>query len=136
MNRTELIFAGDVGEVKRLAEEVEGFCRENGLADEVEFDLNLALEELFVNVVRHGGCAGLPDAVRVRLEHQKGGVRADFCDRGPEFDPNSAPPPDLAGPLAGRPIGGLGLHLVRQTMQQVQYRRADGWNHVTMWRSI
>ena len=134
MNGTELSFSGNLAEVERLAEEVEWFCQENGLADEVKFDLNLALEELFVNAVRHGGCEGIPDAVRVRLERRKDGVRAEFSDRGPEFDPTSAPEPDLESPLAGRPIGGLGLHLVRQTMREVQYRRSDGWNHITMWR--
>ena len=136
MNRTELSFAGDLGEVERLAEEVKWFCRENGLLDEVEFDLNLALEELFVNAVRHGGCAGRPDAVRIRVELLQDGIRAEFSDRGPEFDPNSVPEPDLEGPLAGRPIGGLGLHLVRRTMREVQYRRADGWNRITMWRPM
>ena len=136
MSVTDLTFDGDLREVERLASEVEWFCQENELVSDVEFDLNLALEELFVNVLRHGGCQGVKDAVRVRLELLKDGVRAEFSDCGREFDPATAPAPDLEGPLAGRPIGGLGLHLVKHTMSDLQYRRADGWNHVTMWRPI
>ncbi|MBZ5575623.1 MAG: ATP-binding protein [Acidobacteriia bacterium] len=136
MSEIDLTFDGDLQEVERLATEVEWYCQENGLDSEVEFDLNLALEELFVNALRHGGCQGIKDAVRVRLVRQKDGVRAEFSDCGPEFDPATAPQPDLEGPLAGRPIGGLGLHLVRHTMSGLEYRRADGRNYVTMWRPI
>lgn len=136
MSRVAFTFDGDLLEVERLAEEVEWFCQENGLPSEVEFDVNLALEELFVNAVRHGGCAGVKGAARVSLGLEDRRVRVEFSDCGREFDPATAPEPDLEGPLAGRPIGGLGLHLVRHTMQDLQYRRAEGWNHVTMWRPI
>lgn len=127
---------GNLHELERLAEEVAWFCEENALSDEVEFDLNLAMEELFTNAVRHGGCEGLKDAVRVKLERREDYVDAEFADRGREFDPASSPPPDLTRPLADRPAGGLGLHLVRRTMSDLQYRRAGEWNHITMRRPI
>jgi len=136
MNVSDLTFDGDLGELERLSGEVEWFCEENGLESEIEFDLNLALEELFVNAVRHGGCQGVKDAARVRLELLPNGVRVEFSDRGKEFDPAAAPAPDLAAPLSDRPVGGLGLHLVRSIMRDLEYRRADDWNHYTMWRPI
>ena len=136
MNVSDLTFDGDLGELERLSGEVEWFCEENGLESEIEFDLNLALEELFVNAVRHGGCQGVKDAARVRLELLPNGVRVEFSDRGKEFDPAAAPAPDLAAPLSDRQVGGLGLHLVRSIMRDLEYRRADDWNHYTMWRPI
>lgn len=136
MSATDLTFDGDLGEVERLGEEIEWFCEENGVSGEVEFDLNLALEELFVNAVKHGGCAGVKEAARVRLELRDGAIHVSFSDRGRAFDPSTAPEPDLDAPLAGRTPGGLGLHLVRHTMRDLQYRRADDWNHITMWRPI
>ena len=90
--------------------------------------MNLALEELFTNALRHGGCEGMQQAVRIRLERDGDGVRVEFCDRGRPFDPAGAPPPD-----PGR-IGGLGIHLVRRIMRDFQYQRAGDWNRITMRR--
>jgi serine/threonine-protein kinase RsbW len=132
----EFTLNGNLNELGHLVEEVARFCRENELAGDIEFDLNLAMEELFTNAVRHGGCEGAKDVVRVRLEPLGEGVRAEFCDRGREFDPTGAPEPDVTAPLSERPVGGLGLHLVRRIMRDIEYRRADGWNRLTMLRPI
>lgn len=118
----------------RLVAETDRFCRECNLDGELEFDLNLVLEELFTNSVRHGGCEGMADAVRVRLSSGHDGVRVDYADRGKPYDPLSASEPDLAAPLAGRQAGGLGVHLVRQIMRDLVYRRAGEWNRITMRR--
>ena len=119
-----------------MAEEVAWFCEENDLDSEVEFDLNLAMEELFTNALRHGGCDGMKQAVRIQLERVENRVEAQFSDRGGEFDPTTVPPPKLELPLADRTLGGLGLHLVRRAMGDLTYRRTEGWNHVTMRRPV
>ena len=136
LNNAEFTLDGNLHDLERLTEEVAWFCEENALASDVEFDLNLALEELFTNAIRHGGCEGLTDAVRVRLERLEDSVSAEFSDRGREFDPVVAPSPDLAAPLAELPSGRLGLHLVRCTMRDLQYHRSGEWNQVTMRRPI
>src|SRR5689334_19772244 len=64
----ELALDGSLHELARLAEELERFCRERSLGSEIQFDLNLALEELFTNAVQHGGCEGMERAVKIRLE--------------------------------------------------------------------
>jgi anti-sigma regulatory factor (Ser/Thr protein kinase) len=132
----EMTLDGNIEELERLAQEVTRFCSDNDLDEDIEFALNLAFDELLVNAVKHGGCKGMKEAARVRIELLEDGVRAEFSDRGAEFDPTQVAPPDLSGSLKDRPIGGLGLHLVRNTMQDVQYRRDGGWNYVTMWRPV
>jgi len=126
----KLALDGRLGELQRLANEVERFCREQGLDDEVRFDLNLALEELFINALRHGGCLGMEHAAEVRLALEDYGVRVEFRDRGAAFDPASAPPPDPARP------GGLGIHLVRSIMQELEYEREGEWNRIGMRRMV
>src|SRR5215831_8900691 len=116
----EFTLDGRLAELGRLAGEVARFCRENGLGQKVEFDLQLALEELFTNALRHGGCEGRNAVARVRLERTAEGVQAEFWDAGHEFDPQTAPAPDLAAPLMERPAGGWGLHLVRHTMHKFE----------------
>ena len=137
---TEAHFAldGALGELGRLAAETAGFCREHSLASVVEFDVNLVLEELFVNAVRHGGCEGIPDAVVIRLQLNDHGLRVEFSDRGRAFDPTaaSAPSADIAAPLAARRPGGLGIHLVRQIMGDLEYHREGEWNRLIMRRPI
>lgn len=127
---------GNLHELARLAEEVTWFCEENALSSEVEFDLNLAMEELFTNAIRHGGCEGMKDAVRIKLALRDESVNVEFADSGREFDPRASLPLDLTAPLSERQAGGLGLHLVRRTMSDLQYRRLGEWNHITMRRPL
>ena len=76
----------------------------------------------------------MENAVQVRLQVRDNGVLLEYSDRGRPFDPLTAPEPDLEAPLQERGIGGLGVHLVRQIMRDVDYRRADGWNRIVMRR--
>ena len=136
LSEAEFALDGNIRELVPLAAELARFCRENGLDGDVEFELNLVLEELFTNAVRHGGCEGMNPAAQIRLRSESGGVSVEFADRGAAFDPLQAAAPDLEADLAHRQAGGLGIHLVRQIMQDLQYRRTGGWNRLTMRRAI
>lgn len=112
--------------------EVEQFCAARGLSDDPQFQLTLALDELFTNAVRHGGCHGVPEAVKILLCAEDGVVKVEFRDRGSAFDPTTVPPPDLPATLEERAKGGLGVHFVRQMMRNLQYDRCGDWNRLTM----
>jgi serine/threonine-protein kinase RsbW len=130
-----LLLDGKLSELPRLAAEAARFCREHALGEDAEFDLNLVLDELFSNAIRHGGCEGMREAARVRLEMRANhDVAIEFADRGAPFDPTTAPEPDLDAPLETRAAGGLGIHLVRQIVRDLRYERVAGWNRLTMWR--
>lgn len=135
-HNTHLVLDGNLKELERLTGEAARFCRQHGLGGEVEFDLTLALEELFTNTLRHGGCAGVPRAAEVHLTMLPDGVQLEYADRGTPFAPPSAPAPDLAAPPEERPIGGLGVHLIRQIMRDFEYHRSGGWNRTRMRRPI
>ena len=123
---------GDLRELERLSGEIGRFCSENSLSGDVEFQLNLVLEELFVNTVRHGGCEGVANCARVRLAPRADGVQVEFADRGVPFDPTTAPAVDIDAPLEERRGGGLGIHLVREMMRDIRYERAGEWNRMNM----
>ncbi len=112
--------------------EVERFCAAQGLTGDPQFQLTLALDELFTNSVRHGGCKGVARAVEIRLEAAKGAVRVEFRDRGISFNPLTVPPPNLMASLEERAQGGLGVHFVRQMMRNLQYDRCGEWNRLRM----
>jgi serine/threonine-protein kinase RsbW len=132
----ELVLKGNLGELARLTAETERFCGEHALGPDVEFDLHLVLEELFVNSIRHGGCEGMEGAAEFQLTLLAGGVALEYSDRGVAFDLTNAPEPDLAAMLEERAGGGLGIHLVRQVMRDIEYYRVGGQNRIRMRRPI
>ena len=136
LTHPDLTLNGDLKELARLAEWVAGFCGDAGLDADGEFRLNLVLEELFVNALRHGGCAGMADAASIRLRRDGADVLVEYTDRGRPFDPAEASAPDLTAPLAERKEGGLGLHFVRQMAREFEYDRLDERNRITMRLSI
>jgi anti-sigma regulatory factor (Ser/Thr protein kinase) len=131
-----LLLNGDLKELTRLAAEAARFCHQHALPDDVEFDLNLAAEEFFTNTLNHGHCQGGEGVAEVVFALLPDGVALEYADRGEAFNPLDAPVPDIAAPLDERPVGGLGVHLVRQIMRDFEYRRSDGWNRTRMRRPI
>jgi serine/threonine-protein kinase RsbW len=125
---------GNLSELERLTAAVADFCAANSLDDETGFQLNLVLEELFVNTVRHGGCEGVPDSAHVRLRCAAEGVEVEFRDRGRPFDPTAVPGTDIHASLEERSGGGLGIHLVREIMRDLDYERDGEWNQLRMRR--
>ena len=91
--------------------------------------LMVALDEIVSNVVRCSKATGL--AIEVHLLRDPRGAAVSVSDDGTPFDPLAVPPPDTSLPAADRPIGGLGLLLVRKTMDAVSYKRAHGCNIFT-----
>jgi serine phosphatase RsbU (regulator of sigma subunit)/anti-sigma regulatory factor (Ser/Thr protein kinase) len=91
--------------------------------------LLVALDEIVSNAVRCSGASGI--AVEVRFARDPRGAAVSVSDDGKPFDPLSVPPPDTTLSADERPIGGLGLLLVRETMDAVAYRRAHGCNIFT-----
>jgi serine/threonine-protein kinase RsbW len=104
-----------------------GALAERGhLSDEVGGAFVLALEELVANVFEHG--AG--GEVFLSIVCDGGRLDAEVVDSGPAFDPLAAEDPDIGAGIDERPVGGLGVLLVKKLMDRVHYRRSEGHNHV------
>lgn len=95
----------------------------------------LALEEVFVNIVTHGSQPGRTTTVEVSLALADSGLSMMVEDDGPAFDPLQLPAPDVTASLADRPVGGLGVFFVQQMMDSVSYQRIGARNRLTMIRS-
>ena len=99
-----------------------------GLAADTEFAINLCLEELFINAVKHGRA----HRATVSIWTESDGVRVEFVDDGGPFDPSRAPAKRLSGPTADIEIGGFGAELVQKFARRMNYRRADGRNRLLL----
>jgi serine/threonine-protein kinase RsbW len=127
------------GEESRLQDAMaflHGFWQTESLPDELLFPFELALEEVFMNVAMHGGGEQGPATVWLELECADGRLNLSLSDDGRAFDPLSLPTPDLNAPLEERPVGGLGVHLVREMMDGVSYSYRGGRNCLSMWKSL
>jgi len=92
----------------------------------------LALEEIFLNIVMHGSQPGKTPLVEVSLHRAAESVTMTVEDDGPEFDPLSLPTPEVTASLGDRRVGGLGVFLVRKMMDTVSYARIAGRNQLRM----
>lgn len=103
--------------------------REMSPEAEFHYDLRLAVEELFTNIIRHAYPEG-PGPVRVSVTSDARAVTVTVEDQGLPFDPADAPAPDTMSAWEDRPIGGLGWHLVRQCVDEIGYRPGVGGGNV------
>jgi serine/threonine-protein kinase RsbW len=114
---------------------------DHGLSKAVTWPVEVSLDEVLANVVRHGlpGRAG-EATVEVELVLDPGAqppsCQVVVVDDGPEFDPLSAGEPDTSLGVEDRPIGGLGIALVRKLMDEVEYERRGGRNRLRLARRL
>jgi len=116
---------------------VRTFVREGamdaGLPEERIGELDLVIDELIMNVWTHGYSMDMPGDVTVTYTvPAPGELRVEVADQGVAFNPLEAEPPDLASSLEARPIGGLGIYLVKSLATSLTYRREQGWNRLTI----
>ena len=130
--RRRLKLRNDIDEIPRLHALIETIADETGMDHALAMSLNLALEEAVSNVMLYAYPAGSEG--RVDIETVIRDDRIDFrvIDSGVPFDPTAASDPDLAVDLKDRPIGGLGIYLVKRIMDEVSYARQDGKNILSM----
>ena len=128
----ELRLANNLAALADLADRVERFGVEHRLPASVVNALNVALDEAVSNAINHGYDAGVGGEIAVRLRRRPDSVLVEVEDDGRPFDPLQAPPPDLTLPLEQRPVGGLGIHLIRNLMDELSYARVGGRNVLKM----
>jgi anti-sigma regulatory factor (Ser/Thr protein kinase) len=126
----------DRAEVERLSRLVEAFGEAEGLPPDAIFSVNLALDEVVTNIIRYAYDDGERHSIVVRLAFEDGVLSAQVEDDGRAFNPLEMPPPDINASIEDRPIGGLGIHLVRSVMNSVEYRRDDGRNILVMKKNL
>lgn len=115
-----------------LAEAVEIFGDEAGWGDAVVMQINLVLEELIVNVINYGYPDGRNGGIDVLVETDAEEINIRITDDGNAFDPFAVAAPDLSLDIIDRPIGGLGIHLVRNYMDAYSYHYRDKHNDVVL----
>lgn len=130
MSRSKQIqIKNDLSELERLNLLVEEFGGVNNFKTEEEYAIYLCLEEMVTNVISYAWPDdGDEHTIAIRLSVDDEFIKVEIEDDGLEFNPVTFGEPDTTLSVEDRPIGGLGIHLVKQTMDDVFYQRVEGRN--------
>ena len=126
----------DVQEVPQLAAFVDEVCETVGFDMSTTMSLNLAIEEAVVNVMNYAYPEGVRGDVNIEAQADDKQLKFTISDRGIPFDPTAKGEVDTTLAAEDRPIGGLGIHLVRQIMDSINYERTDGKNVLTLIKKL
>ena len=121
------------GNLLEVLGSVEEYYEEAGCPIKTQMQINIAVEEIFVNIASYA-YAPETGSVRIRLQAVKDPARAliTFEDSGVPYDPLAKEDPDVTLSAEERKIGGLGIYMVKQSMDHVRYEHKDGKNILTL----
>ena len=138
MMKKEIRIKNRLDELSRVNQFVEEIGEELGLDMELQMNLNLVMEEVVVNVISYAYPEGKEADIELLAESDDKELTFVLSDRGKEFDPtmNEINDADMEVNPAERDLGGMGIFIVKNIMNEVTYQRLEGKNLLTMKKTI
>jgi sigma-B regulation protein RsbU (phosphoserine phosphatase) len=131
-NVLSMVLVNRIDELARIGERIERFGGECGLPGDETWRVNLVLDELVSNIIRHGYDDEQEHRILVTVAFERNLLTISIEDDARPFNPLDAPAPDLDRPIEERPIGGLGVFLVKSFVDTLEYRRTGDRNILTL----
>ena len=131
-NRFQIKLKNSIDQIELLPAFVEEAVKASKLTPDLSGSLNLALEEAVTNVIMYAYPEGKDGECCIDAEAKEDGLVFTITDSGKAFDPTAKEEVNIDAGVAERPIGGLGIHLVRKIMDITEYERKDGKNILTL----
>ena len=132
----KLVIKNEISEIAKLSLFVEELSEELDLSPDLTFNLNLVLEEAVVNVIDYAYPKNESQEISLSAQKIDDNLYFVLTDSGKEFDPTQVPDADISLSAEDRQIGGLGIFLIRQIMNKVEYQRIDGKNVLTLKKQL
>ena len=136
MKTRRLVLPNDIETIPQLNEFIDSVAEEVGLEMSLTMSLNLALEEAVVNVMEYAYPEGQKGDVEIEVTADQEWMTFVIMDTGIAFDPTMKEDADTTLSAEERPIGGLGIFLVRQLMDVIDYKREDNKNVLTLQKKL
>ena len=135
MNK-EIIIKNEIAELERVAVFVKEVSQLLSLDSETTMNLNLALEEVVSNVILYAYPQKMGENIIIKASSDDNILVFTITDKGDEFDPTKVEDADITLAAEDREIGGLGIFIVKNIMNEVTYHRLDGKNILTLKKNI
>ena len=132
----EVSLSNELREIAGVAAQIDGFCAAHELTPGVSYALNLSIDEILTNTISYGYEDDGPHRIEVIVSLEEDALAVVIVDDSMPFDLGLAPERDLDLSLEDTALGGLGLYLVHQMMDSVDYRREEGCNVVTLIKKV
>lgn len=131
-------------EIKALTENlqelisfVDGHLEDMGVSMKAQMQIDIAVEELFVNIAHYAYAPDVGEAViSVAKDKEKNQISITFADSGKPYNPLEKPDPDVTLSAEERSIGGLGIFMVKKSMDDMHYEYKDGQNILTITKRL
>ncbi|MEJ2102216.1 MAG: ATP-binding protein [Desulfobacterales bacterium] len=131
-NKVSFKLKSNLSELDTLCEQLERFGQSIGLSPKCIFEANLALDELFTNIINYGFADQNEHIIKITIDHRDDKLVFSIEDDGVPFNPTKARTPDLECSIEECKIGGLGIHLAKNLMDEVCYQRCKNKNVLTL----
>lgn len=122
--------------IHAMSEAVETFCQKAGMDQHSLMSLNLAMVEWVSNIIKYSTLSHGSHDIEVLVALRDDVIETTIRDAGVAFDPTDTPEPDLESDIKDRPIGGLGIYIIRNLVDTFQYTRQNGRNQIVMRKTL
>ncbi len=127
---------GSIAGLVRVTDDFERFSSAHGLPDQVRRSVQVVLDELLSNTVRCGKVGDRELTIEVGFHLDTETIRVEIVDDGTPFNPLERESPDTTLPLELRPVGGLGVMLVKHLVDDITYVYEGGRNRVLLGKRL
>ena len=133
-DQLKLMVKNSFAEIPTANEAVSRWMADRDVPPAIDYLANLAIEELVTNCVKYGYNDTREHLIAIELQVVNNEMMLTVTDDGRPFNPLELAPPDTTLPAENRPIGGLGIHLLRQLSDRMEYARVEDKNRLTLWK--
>ncbi len=130
------VIKNDIRDLPKLAEEIEKLAGNWELSQALAMNINLVIEEAVTNIIFYAFAEGEKHEINITVSVKNNRLIIIFNDNGIPFDPMSHPKPDITLAAEERTVGGLGIFLMSQIMDEMHYTRKKNQNILTLTKSI
>lgn len=134
--RYQITRAAELEQLSVFRDFISDCCGRHQVPNETVFDLKLAVDEACTNIIQHGYKDMDPGSIILSFRIEPDRILVQITDFGHIFEPASAPKPDVEAALDDRELGGMGLYLIYQTMDNIDYQSSEDGNTLTFTKYI
>ena len=129
--RYQMTRAAELESLSVFRQFISDCCSRHNVPNETVFELKLAVDEACTNIITHGYKGMDPGSIILSFRIEPGRILVQITDFGHAFEPEAGPKPDVEAALEDQELGGLGLYLIYQTMDNIDYQSSEDGNTLT-----